>query len=385
MSLQVLIFILLFGLLQGLLVFGILLCRKNVRPFHIFLSAYIVVLLFQIGLKVISKIWMMEVWLPGYLLSYYLPFLYGPLVYFIAWSSIAGYKFQVKELFHFLPFFLFIIFFAFFNQNRPLPGFIAYMMSPIIMLILQLVSIMAYHIKAKKLLDNFEKKALHMPAPLHISFMQKFVRISLLATCLIAGVICLMYYLYPGYQYLKWSFILLTGFIYWVSLTAFQKPGSFEVVFGKLGSGAPFDTLKAKLTILHPEIKYVNSGLKDEQVSCIIKSLQDCMDTKQLFLDAAITIDKLADLLSCHKHHLSQVLNDKLGVSFNEYINQKRIEASKQMLSNPAHDHFTIASIAYDSGFNSLSTFNDVFKKTTGVTPSQYRKMNLNESRQQRI
>ena len=193
-----------------------------------------------------------------------------------------------------------------------------------------------------------------------------------------------MYYLYPGYQYLKWSFVLLTGFIYWISFTAFQKPGSFEVVFGKLGSGAPFGTLKAKLTILHPEVKYVNSRLKGEQVSCIIKSLQDAM-ARQVFLDPAITIDKLADLLSCHKHHLSQVLNDKLGVSFNEYINQKRIEASKQMLSDPAHDHFTIASIAYDSGFNSLSTFNDVFKKTTRVTPSQYRKMSIRESRQQRI
>ena len=384
MSLQVLIFILLFGLLQGLMVFGILLCRKNIRPFHIFLSAYIVVLLFQIGLKVISKIWVMEVWLPGYLLSYYLPFLYGPLIYFIARSSIAGYKFRLKELIHFLPFFLFIIFFAFFNENRRPPGFVAYIMSHIIILLLQLVSIMAYHIIAKNLLDNFERKALHMPAHLHISFIQKFVRISLLATCLIAGVICLMYYLYPGYQYLKWSFVLLTGFIYWISFTAFQKPGSFEVVFGKLGSGEPVGTLKAKLTILHPEIKYVNSGLKDGQASCIIKSLQDAM-ARQVFLDPAITIEKLADLLSCHKHHLSQVLNDKLGVSFNEYINQKRIEASKQMLSNPAHDHFTIASIAYDSGFNSLSTFNDVFKKTTRVTPSQYRKMSIRESRQQRI
>jgi AraC-like DNA-binding protein len=109
------------------------------------------------------------------------------------------------------------------------------------------------------------------------------------------------------------------------------------------------------------------------------------METKQLFLDSTITIEKLAALLPCQKHHLSQALNDKLGVSFNEYINQKRTEAAKQMLSDPGKNHYTIASIAYDAGFNSLSTFNDVFKKICGLTPSQYRKMNLEESRQQRI
>jgi AraC-like DNA-binding protein len=383
MPLQVLIFILLFGLLQGLLMAFILLCRKNFKPFHFFLSAYIVVLLFQIGFKVLSKVWLMELWPPVYSLSYYLPFLYGPLIYFIARSTITKFAFAPKNLFHFLPFFLFTLFFAFKAENLKLTAPAFYLFHPIARLILQLLSLFCYHIVAIKTVSRFQKNARHRS--LHIAFVQRLVKTSFVVTGFIACALCFMYIAFPNYQYIKWTFVLLSLFIYWISLVALQKPGSFEVFVGNPEANASVNAVRPVLTILPPEIKYMNSGLKNEQANQIIKSLQEAMESKQLFLDSTITIEKLAALLSCQKHHLSQALNDKLGVSFNEYINQKRTEEAKQMLSDPGKNHYTIASIAYDAGFNSLSTFNDVFKKICGLTPSQYRKMNLEESRQQRI
>ncbi len=194
-----------------------------------------------------------------------------------------------------------------------------------------------------------------------------------------------MYIAFPGYQFLKWSFVLLTLLIYWIGLVAFQKPNTFEVIFVNPGVRDLDGIFRSKLTVLHQDGKYVNSGLKDEQANEILNGLHKAMDTQQHFLDTNLTIDKLAGLLCCHKHHLSQVLNDKLGISFNEYINMKRVEASKEMLSNPDKNPFTIASIAYDAGFNSLSTFNEVFKKITCLTPSHYRKMTVKESLKKRI
>lgn len=385
MPLQVLIFILLFGLLQGLLIFIILLCRKNIRPFHIFLSAYVIVLLFQIVFKTASKAWLMDVWHPVYSLSYYLPFLYGPIIYFISLSSIKKYKFQPKHLLHFLPFFLFALFFAFDNDTIELPSFLKYLFFARVRLVLQLISLVLYHAAAKKLTSGLKDQVRNIPAPLHFLFVQKFITASLIVSCFISCALCFMYLTHPHYQFLKWSFVLLTFFIYWISLIAFKRPGSFEVVFGKMEADAPMASVKPVLTILPPEVKYVNSGLKDEQAIQIIAALEEAMNVKQLFLDSTITIDKLATLLSCQKHHLSQALNDKLGVSFNEYINRKRTEAAKQMLADPGKNHYTIASVAYDAGFNSLSTFNEVFKKIAGLTPSQYRKMGLKESQQQRI
>jgi AraC-like DNA-binding protein len=43
------------------------------------------------------------------------------------------------------------------------------------------------------------------------------------------------------------------------------------------------------------------------------------------------------------------------------------------MLSNPKYDNLTIAAIAYECGFNSLSSFNTAFKKQVGVTPSAFK------------
>jgi AraC-like DNA-binding protein len=100
-----------------------------------------------------------------------------------------------------------------------------------------------------------------------------------------------------------------------------------------------------------------------------------------------LNIDKLAEELSCQKHHLSQALNDVLHQSFNEYVNQKRVQEAKMILSDLSFNHHKIASIAYDAGFNSLSSFNEIFKKIEGLTPSQFRKLSQqqNQSRVQRV
>ena len=353
MPLQVLIFILLFGLLQGLLIFFILLRRKNIKAFHFFLSSYVVVLLFQIALKSVSKIWVMDLWITGYSLSYYLPFLYGPLVYLVARSSVANYEFKLEHLLHFLPFAFFLLLFSLNVANWQLPGFISYLFSPMMRLIFQIISLVAYHLAAINISGKFKNQQ-NSFIPAHIGFVKKFAGISLGITTLMACTICFMYLAFPNYQFLKWSFALLTLFIYWITLEVFQKPNSFEVVFVNPAVKDMNGLSRPKLTVLHQGSKYVNSGLKDEQANEIIDALQKAMHSQQLFLDSGLTIDRLAEILSCHKHHLSQILNDRLGMSFNEYINTKRVEASKEMLSNPAKNVFTIASVAYDAGFNSL-------------------------------
>jgi AraC-like DNA-binding protein len=60
------------------------------------------------------------------------------------------------------------------------------------------------------------------------------------------------------------------------------------------------------------------------------------------------------------------------------------VEEAKQLLMLPGKENYKIASIAYDAGFNSLSTFNEIFRKRTGITPSQYRKELQQQSLQRR-
>ena len=103
------------------------------------------------------------------------------------------------------------------------------------------------------------------------------------------------------------------------------------------------------------------------------------------FLNAGLNIDELAGMVGSNRHHLSQVLNERLQNSFYDYINHLRVEEAKILLTEPARASHKIASIAYDAGFNSLSTFNDVFRKSTGTTPSQFRKQAEEISRKKRV
>jgi AraC-like DNA-binding protein len=67
-------------------------------------------------------------------------------------------------------------------------------------------------------------------------------------------------------------------------------------------------------------------------------------------------------------------INSCSGYNFKEYINKYRILHAKEMLSDPKFSALSIAAIAYDCGFNSLSSFNSAFKKITGKTPSSFKK-----------
>ena len=63
-----------------------------------------------------------------------------------------------------------------------------------------------------------------------------------------------------------------------------------------------------------------------------------------------------------------------MGKSFPDFINQYRIEEAKKRLLDPAKKHYTVLAIAEEVGFNSKSSFNNVFKKHVKMTPSEFRK-----------
>ena len=87
-----------------------------------------------------------------------------------------------------------------------------------------------------------------------------------------------------------------------------------------------------------------------------------------------MTASELAKGLQMSRHQLSQVLNEQLGKNFYDFINEYRVEEFKSRIQLPENNHLTLLGVAFDSGFNSKTTFNTIFKKTTGLTPSDYKK-----------
>ena len=132
-----------------------------------------------------------------------------------------------------------------------------------------------------------------------------------------------------------------------------------------------------RTTVTMPEgstKKYEKSVLTPERSERYLSKLLQLMESEQPFTDGDLSIQKLAERLSIPAPHLSQTINERMGKSFPDFINQYRIEEAKKRLLDPAKKHYTVLAIAEEVGFNSKSAFNDVFKKHVKMTPSEFRK-----------
>jgi len=100
----------------------------------------------------------------------------------------------------------------------------------------------------------------------------------------------------------------------------------------------------------------------------------DDVESNKLYLKSDISLLEIGKQVGLNSQKASSIINQYARKNFNDFINGYRIKEAKLLLINKDNNQFTIASIAYDVGFNSLSSFNTAFKKIEGVTPSQYRK-----------
>ncbi|WP_128543531.1 helix-turn-helix domain-containing protein [Larkinella soli] len=92
------------------------------------------------------------------------------------------------------------------------------------------------------------------------------------------------------------------------------------------------------------------------------------------YLDPELTLEELARQLSLRPKELSLLINDDLRQHFFDFVNRYRIDEAKRLLAHPKDPGVTVLEVMYQVGFNSKSSFNTLFKKYTGQTPSEYRK-----------
>lgn len=118
--------------------------------------------------------------------------------------------------------------------------------------------------------------------------------------------------------------------------------------------------------------KYQRSALGDEQAHRIADKITAAMEQEQLHLDPGLSLQTLAQHLAISPNYISQTLNDTMGTTFFDFVNKWRIESAKpKIIANED----TVLNIAMDVGFNARSSFYKVFKKETGNTPTEFRKL----------
>lgn len=94
---------------------------------------------------------------------------------------------------------------------------------------------------------------------------------------------------------------------------------------------------------------------------------------QHMYADSTLNREKVAEKLGISAGYVSQIVNTITGDNFAHYINQYRVEAVKEMISNPEYENYTLLTMGLESGFTSKTTFYNAFKKVTGQTPNEYK------------
>ncbi len=120
--------------------------------------------------------------------------------------------------------------------------------------------------------------------------------------------------------------------------------------------------------------KYENSSLDKESSIALFKNIEKLFETEKLFLEPTISLNTISERLSKSSREVSQSINENTQQNFREFVNSHRIEKAKKLLVDSEGRNEKIATVAYDSGFGTVTAFNIAFKKITGITPSAYQK-----------
>ncbi|TGK19308.1 AraC family transcriptional regulator [Leptospira fluminis] len=131
--------------------------------------------------------------------------------------------------------------------------------------------------------------------------------------------------------------------------------------------------------VVEEEKRVRASQLAKLNLNEIRENLRNLFETEKIYREEELTLTLLAGRLSLTPHQLSEYLNTEEGKTFFQILNEYRVEEAKHRIRTQPEE--TLLTIAYSSGFRSKSTFNEVFRKETGLTPSAYRKRSLQKSK----
>lgn len=156
-----------------------------------------------------------------------------------------------------------------------------------------------------------------------------------------------------------WYHFLSSGAILYFGIKGyFTKTHKFLDLNFSITPGIPNNEFKSKEVISEEKEKLVKF-----------------MDTEAPYLNPELNLSVLSNMLKMNKTQLSEIINSGFKVNFNDFINQYRVNLFIESLKSGKHKELSLVGMAYNCGFNSKATFNRVFKKLTGKSPSDYAKM----------
>ncbi len=379
------------GIVQSVFAMFLMLTKKRIQISDTVLAAWLFLVSIQLFTSLLSITNEKYIY-SGLFISKLIPFTYGPFIFIYAKMLILEKPvFRIRYWFHFAPFIIATIVFFLFpyetaNKEEIRNSFLGGEILPIhkIYSVLIMISILIYGISILYLLKKHEQKVYNYFSydshKTNLRWLKTIVLIFAL-TYLLAIAARLSNFVLnihnPVFQPAIFPVIGLTIFAYTISFFGFNQEAVFvSESFMRLMQRK--DRLKAaNQEEKKAHHKYERSGLKEEDANKYISQILQYMEDEKPYIDGNFTIENLSKLLNIPRYYLTQVLNEKLHKNFYTFINEYRVEEVKARIIDDKNQNYTLLAVAFDSGFNSKSSFNTIFKKFTGYTPSQYRKANL--------
>jgi len=290
--------------------------------------------------------------------------LYGPLQFLYVYKICSGgMKIKMHELFHFIPF-LFFLFIA-----------ITYQASVVYIKILAGTSSILGLTYCILTLYILQKHSVNIRN--HFSFTEK-VNLSWLYKLVFGliiiwfGVVVLVFLrrIFNFNLSLDWFYITIPLFIFYIGYNGIKQQVIYSFYFDVLGpTNSPVNQEKP----ISDREGYKKSGLRQIQMQAIYEKMLYAMQSENLFMQSTLSLQELSDLLNIPPHHITQTLNEFSRQNFYDFVNSYRVNEFKKRVDKGDAENFSLLGIAFDCGFNSKSSFNRIFKNTTGLTPSKYR------------
>lgn len=228
-------------------------------------------------------------------------------------------------------------------------------------IVLSLLEVKKYHLRLKENYSNVEKLKLnwliYLIAAIALVWVLEFIQIILID---IAGK--------PENITYKYIYAAVTILFYIVTFKSLKQPEVFsEVAFSENKSNGSESVLEDEQKL------YLKSGLSLGKAEQVLKKLSEIMTTQRPYLKSNLSLPDLSEMLDVSTHNLSEIINTRLNKSFYDYVNEYRVEEVKKMLMDDKYKSYSVLAIAYEAGFNSKSSFNTIFKKIAGTTPTGFR------------
>ncbi len=128
--------------------------------------------------------------------------------------------------------------------------------------------------------------------------------------------------------------------------------------------GSCIDNLKISMFEQQISKEQVLGNTDGRTISSITRYLQE-------HLSEEISLSVLAEEFHLNPQYISQLFKSEIGVGFLTYLSNMRLEKAKKLLVSTA---LSVAEIAEQCGYSDYRVFTKVFKKTEGITPSQFRR-----------